>query len=600
MSRRKASDLTVTDQFCGAGGSSIGATAAGARLRMALNHWDLAVETHNTNFPDADHDCTDISATDPRRYPATDVLITSPECTTHSPAGGSRRSKPQRDLFIPASDDPATARSRATMWDVPRFAEFHQYNIIIVENVVEAYTRWPLFHTWLTAMDVLGYAHKIVCLNSMFCHPTPQSRDRLYIVFWKKKNRAPKLDFMPPAYCSRCERDVPARQTWKNGRTVGKYKTQYIYTCPDCRFEVKPYYFAALNALDFSVAAQRIGDRTTPLKPRTMERIRFGLEKYGRQSLLVTTNQTNRLGGRVRRVVDPNFTQSGSGTVGVVHPFVVDTAYSHSDSRRAYSTDEALPTQSARLSAALVGSPFLVSHFGNSNGSSVVAPAPSVMTRDHHAVVVPPAFFTTAGSRDSQAGAIEPMPTQTDTKRIAAVIPPAAIVKLRGGEKSHLKNAKGIDSAIDTLSSGGNHYLLVAGAALLSMRDVNAMHVAGLDAQLMTQGTAPQSAVISPAPFLTSYYGTAKASGVDEAADTMTVRDRHALVSPGEEINIDDCYFRMLQPHEIGAAMAFPSDYVVLGSKRDKVKQFGNAVTPPAMSWLFRQAAASLHPELAR
>lgn len=35
--------LTVTDLFCGAGGSSIGAETAGAQLRMAANHWQLAV-----------------------------------------------------------------------------------------------------------------------------------------------------------------------------------------------------------------------------------------------------------------------------------------------------------------------------------------------------------------------------------------------------------------------------------------------------------------------------------------------------------------------------------------------------------------------------
>ena len=45
----------------------------------------------------------------------------------------------------------------------------------------------------------------------------------------------------------------------------------------------------------------------------------------------------------------------------------------------------------------------------------------------------------------------------------------------------------------------------------------------------------------------------------------------------------------MLQPHEIGAAMAFPSDYIVLGTQREKVKQYGNAVTPPAMQLLFER-----------
>jgi site-specific DNA-cytosine methylase len=64
---RKKSFITLTDQFCGAGGSSIGATMAGAEVRLAMNHWKLAIETHNTNFPNVDHDCTDISAVNPRR-----------------------------------------------------------------------------------------------------------------------------------------------------------------------------------------------------------------------------------------------------------------------------------------------------------------------------------------------------------------------------------------------------------------------------------------------------------------------------------------------------------------------------------------------------
>ncbi|EUA31239.1 putative type II restriction-modification system DNA cytosine-specific methylase [Mycobacterium xenopi 3993] len=39
-------------------------------VRIASNHWDLAVETHNTNHPDADHLCADLSAVDPRRFRA--------------------------------------------------------------------------------------------------------------------------------------------------------------------------------------------------------------------------------------------------------------------------------------------------------------------------------------------------------------------------------------------------------------------------------------------------------------------------------------------------------------------------------------------------
>lgn len=142
---RKNSHITVTDQFCGAGGSSQGVRrlsnrhGGGLEVKIALNHWKLAIETHNTNFPDTLHDCTDISACDPRRYPSTDILITSPECTTHSPAGGNNHKslKKQMELFDTCAIDPATERSRATMWDVCRFAEYHQYNAINVEDMIE-------------------------------------------------------------------------------------------------------------------------------------------------------------------------------------------------------------------------------------------------------------------------------------------------------------------------------------------------------------------------------------------------------------------------------------------------------------------------------
>jgi DNA (cytosine-5)-methyltransferase 1 len=251
---RKNSHITITDQFCGAGGSSQGAKKVldkiGGEIKLALNHWKLAIETHNTNFPDTYHECTDISACDPRRYPSTDILITSPECTTHSPAGGNNHKtlKKQMDLFETQTIDPATERSRATMWDVCRFAEYHDYNAIIVENVVEAKTRWVLFDEWLLCMHKLGYNHKCVYINSMHCHPTPQSRDRMYIVFWKKKNKAPLLGlyacrfFVRPAI-----KNVAALQSWKNVlKTIRKNnRQQYLFCCPSCSTVVEPYYYAA-------------------------------------------------------------------------------------------------------------------------------------------------------------------------------------------------------------------------------------------------------------------------------------------------------------------------------------------------------------------
>src|SRR6185369_3423137 len=154
----------------------------------------LAIDTHSTNFPEVDHDCADMSAVDPRRYPSTNIFITSPECTNHTLAKGKPRRLYERDLFGKVLIDPAEERSRATMWDVPRFAEYHDYEIIVVENVVDA-AQWVMFDAWLTAMHALGYEHEVVYFNSMFAWPTPQSRDRLYTFFWKKGNKKPDLEF---------------------------------------------------------------------------------------------------------------------------------------------------------------------------------------------------------------------------------------------------------------------------------------------------------------------------------------------------------------------------------------------------------------------
>jgi DNA (cytosine-5)-methyltransferase 1 len=674
MARRPDSSLTVTDIFCGAGGNTIGAKAAGLKVKVGLNHWHRAIETYGANNPEVDQiERVDVSLCDPRRYHSTDIAIMSPECTTHSPAGGSRhRGSHAPDLFNQSSLDPATMRSRVTMFDVIRFTEFHRYNVVIVENVVEV-TRWELYAEWLGMMKGLGYEHRILSLNSMFFWPTPQSRDRVYMVFWKRGNRAPALDFRPLAPCPE-HGHVNALQTWKNGRTIGKYKTQYVYTCPACRRDVTPFYFAALNAIDFTLPAERIGDRSKPLRPRTMERIAYGLKKYGHRQLIVQTNMTSRLASRVRSAEGPMPTQpasvhhavvtpagspfvvnsQGAGARGVdaalpaqmagtshdwlalppnflvacanggpaetpartiagcdpmrtIHAggnnhalvqlpgFVIETAQTggKAGTRRPRELDEAMPTMGAQQSSALV-LPFVVTRRGSWNAAVSASEAlPAVTTAEgQHGVVQGAPFVTTAGSRDSDAGSDDPMPAQTATERLAVVNP--FLVTMR-------RNADGrsLTEPVPGVTAGAEHHALVQGAALLSLRDVNAMHVGDLSEPTKVMIAAPQSALIatSALPFLTSYYGQHQAAGIDDAVSTVTGLDRHGLVEP-TTLRVEDCYFRMLQPHEIGAAMAFPTDYEVGGTKRDRVKQYGNAVTPPVMDWIVGRAAQSLAPEL--
>lgn len=581
--RRGWTDITVTDQFCGAGGSSLGAAAAGLRIRMAMNHWRLAVETHNTNFPLADHDCCDVSAADPRRYPSTDILITSPECTTHSPAGGGRFKKSSNaDLFTPRSEEAYVERSRATMRDVPRFAEYHLYRRIIVENVAEV-TRWPLFRHWLKEMELLGYAWKLVSLNSMFCWPTPQSRDRLYIIFWRKGDHAPDMDITPLAPCPACERDVAGIQTWKkqalaraiDGQPVGKYRTQYVYTCPGCTTIVTPYFYAAMNALDFTIPAERIGDRpaTKRLRQRTMDRIQFGLNKYGQRVLVVNLKQGERDSSRAwpadARPIGSIPTWDDYFAVAQPTSSLVSSFLFNVGGRECMKpVDEAFPTQETRDKLGLC-SPFIIDCAHGTGLGHRVHDVTDRLSTVH------------AGGNNHAVASIAPF-----------------MVTTRGDESHVASSNYPIDRAHATVMASGNHHMLVTGAAQISLRDMNAMRVAALDSEMMTQGCAPQSALLSRAPFIATVAFDQQARGsqvrsLDQPHASVIGSDRDALVQPGQRLRPEDCYFRMLQPHEIGAAMAFPSTYVVGGNKRDRVKQYGNAVTPPAMSLLIaRQVQA--------
>lgn len=601
--QRQPTDLTVTDVFCGAGGNTIGAKAAGMRVLVGLNHWDRAIETYGTNNPEVKQiERVDVSLCDPRRYHSTDIGIFSPECTTHSPAGGNKHARPtaQRDLFAPKLD-PATVRSRVTMFDVVRFTEYHRYRIVIVENVVEA-TRWELWADWLRMMDRLGYDHRVLCLNSMFFHPTPQSRDRLYVVFWRRGNRAPDLDYQPPAPCATCG-VICAVQVWKRPERpkIGKYRRQYVYACPRCAKEVTPFYYAALNALDLSLAADRIGDREKPLRPRTMERIAYGLEKFGRQTLVVNVKQGERDSSRAWPAAERELgsipTWDNYFGVAQPAPFLV----SDQMARRVYDATEPLATQTASRphDAVVQPAPFLVA-CANDGGVSfrtlgVDEPLRTVHAGGgNHALVQPGFLVETAHTNDGERrarGLGDALPTMSG-QQTSALVTPFLVTQRANAQPASL------DTPLATVAANGNHHMLVTGAAQLSMRDYDAMRVAGLDAELMTQGCGPQQALISRAPFIVSQYNTLNVRDSGQPLPAVTTVERQELVQPGPALTVDDCYFRMLQPHEIGRGMAFPDAYVVGGNKRDRVKQYGNAVTPPVMDWIVRAAAASLHPEL--
>jgi DNA (cytosine-5)-methyltransferase 1 len=171
------------------------------------------------------------------------------------------------------------------------------------------------------------------------------------------------------------------------------------------------------------------------------------------------------------------------------------------------------------------------------------------MTREHQALVQGKAFIIPFfGERDGQEPRVhsidDPLPTVTGHGAGAIVQP--FIIPVNHGDAPNRHHS--IDDPMPTITS--------------------------VDAWALIDS------------WLIKYYGTAGARSVDEPLDTVTTKDRYALIQSylnsqgiqAQGFAILDIRFRMLQPHELAAAMSFPKTYIFTGNREAQVKQIGNAV----------------------
>lgn len=96
--------------------------------------------------------------------------------------------------------------------------------------------------------------------------------------------------------------------------------------------------------------------------------------------------------------------------------------------------------------------------------------------------------------------------------------------------------------------------------------------------------------------YLIKYYGSISACSVAEPLDTITTKDRFALVTVQEEdYAVADIFMRFLTPRELFSATGFPENYIIDHdcdgnpySRAKQVARCGNAVTPPVATALVR------------
>lgn len=591
-------DLDVSDFFAGAGGSSTGMIQVpGVTVRVAANHSQLACDVHQMNHTDTDHACVDLHMEDPRFFPRTMIGWFSPECTKWSIANNKAKALSfamggDPSLFDEVPDDLETTdedeatRSRLLMFDVLRFVEYHRYRVVIVENVVDIATQAkyrPAWESWQKGLRKLGYAYRVVSLNSMhaqaFGLPAPQSRDRLYVIAWPVGDKAPDIDSVlsPDAWCPRCERHGQSQQAWKNGRTVGRYRAQYVYVCSGCGATVEPAWLPASAAIDWTILGKQIGDRNKPLADKTRARIAAGIARYWRPFSLEAAGNTfeRRPGVRTWPIDHPLTTLHTTASKALAVPV------EGRDGKAAYSLTSPHRTQTTRAETGLV-----VPSGGtwNDDARPTDDPYRAFTTREAYALVL------NNQHNNRPVPVDEALPTLTTATTKGLVQP--FIAELRGTSRRQVEQShRSVDEPLGTVTAGGGHHGLVA------------PYYSASDTAKPTTDPIGTLTTHDRYALVTRHYSS-KGDGAEmtkpatEPFGTLTTTAQQSVVTPGDkataEAMVDDCLFRMLEFHEVAAGMAFPSDYKWRGSKRDRVKLAGNAVTPPAARDLMYAVAASL------
>lgn len=271
----------------------------------------------------------------------------------------------------------------------------------------------------------------------------------------------------------------------------------------------------AREIIDFSIPSQSIFDRKRPLAKNTLARIEAGIEKFWGEW---------------------------------AEPFLV-LLRGGGWARMARDLDQPLPTISAQGQ-----------HFG------LVQPEPFVLPHRHAG------FNKTQQVRSSQ----QPLPTITGNSADLSIIQPFIAQVNHSTPDGQLDHRlHDLDAPLPTVTKKNGFGVIEPFMLTMEHSKAPRHHVRGLDVPVNTITSADAHGLVEP--FVVQYYGQGMPRSTQRPLDTVTTRDRFALISGSERVPMD-ILFRMLTPAELAAANGFPNGYFFAGTRADAVKQIGNAV----------------------
>lgn len=553
------------DNFAGGGGASTGIEMAiGRSVDIAINHDPDAIAMHKANHPSSKHFCEDVWQVDPvDACGGRPVALAwfSPDCKHFSRAKGGK---------------PVDKNIRGLAWVAIKWAYCVRPRCIMLENVPEIQTWGPLGEDSKPMRDRAGETFNgfILALTTGIPKNHPAFRemcDALEIDtssgMAAALSRGLGFDVEYKTLKS-CDFGAPTTRTrfYLIARCDGRPIIWPEPThAPKRSKEVKegeklPYRTAA-ECIDWSIPAKSIFEREKPLAENTLRRIARGIQKFvieNPEPFIVTVSHGGD-GFRGQSINEPLHTVTAKHGYGVIAPSVVPIGYGERDGQkpRANGIDEPLGTIVTSGKHYLVA-PTLIQYHSETakeevRGQEIGEPLMTQDTSNRYALSCAHIMKNYAGGYTG-AGSKADDPLGTVTAKDHNSLVTAHIMTLRNNEIGQKA-----DEPLKTVCCDGLHHAEVQA-------------------------------------FLIKYFSNGSPKPVNEPLDTITTKDRFAIVTiHGEEYIITDIKMRMLQPRELFNAQGFPPDYVIDVDadghpypKSKQVARCGNAVTPPVPAALVK------------
>lgn len=636
----KRRPIRGADLFCGSGGFSTSLVRAcevlfpGRTLDLvAVNHWQVAIDTHQLNHPGVRHFCADLEHLKPRdAVPGgvLDILLAAPSCTYHSRARGGK---------------PIYDQQRMDPWHVVRWCTDLRVHRLLVENVPE-FVDWgpcdlrtgkPIkakkgeyFRAWLAALKAIGMRvdwKVLTCAD----YGDATTRERFFLIGRSDKKA---LRWPEPTHAPRGEELdlLGTRKTWRSAAEIIDWSRPGTSIFTRKRPLVKntisrllagakrnhwpPQHIDALQALidgkaprlqvtadEAEVIARQLG---MPLvmatggggTARGVDKPIPGITTGGHngatphfaEPILVNRHSAKGRDLRAKPVSEPASSITGSGGDWLAEPILL---HKHdSDGGRSYrSVNEPAPTLTTEGAPALAR-PIITPYYGRGSGlsgQSADEPLPAQGTKDRFAIATPTLIRAGHGDdRHTTDGRVlngaEPIPAITGSNEIGVATP--FLVPNFGERAGQGPRTHSIGEPAPAITASGHIQLAEPFLTKYHGAKRDDDHrVSDIAEPLGTQDTKNRFGLAQPfvAP-ITHHDGSNRSRGVDEPLPTITTahRGEQALAVPAlAEGYYIDILYRMLHWSELARATSFEDEgkpYSFTGTATEITKQIGNAV----------------------